>query len=79
MKNIKKQKYYDLDTMVAYFVKVFCENAAELGCPKETEVDMWFRYLSPEGQIKVGKKLLDIHERNRNDRLNQLKKDGGKK
>jgi len=42
----------------------FCENLAELGCPKdEPDADMWFRYLSPKDQLKVCKKLVKIIER----------------
>ena len=42
----------------------FCENLAELGCPKdEPDADMWFRYLSPKDQLKVCKKLVKIMER----------------
>jgi len=52
-----------LEELVASTILNFCENAAELGCPKDKEVDMWFRYLSPEEQVKVGGKLLDIIER----------------
>lgn len=49
-------------------VLTFCENLAELGCPKdEPDADMWFRYLSPKDQLKVSKKLMKIIERNNND------------
>jgi hypothetical protein len=41
----------------------FCENAAELGCPREKDVDMWFRELSDEEQFNVASKLLSIQER----------------
>jgi hypothetical protein len=54
-----------LEDLVTDTILSFCENAAELGCGKnEKEVDMWFRYLSPEQQRKVSEKLLDIMERN---------------
>lgn len=48
------------DTIVS-----FCENAAELGCPRDQDVDMWFRYLSEEQRRTVMSKLLDIEERDR--------------
>jgi hypothetical protein len=44
-------------------VLTFCENLAELGCPKEAEPDMWFRELSYEEQCKVADKMLEIEER----------------
>jgi hypothetical protein len=49
-----------LDTII-----YFCENAAELGCPKNKEVDMWIRELPHKKAIKVINKLLDIIERNK--------------
>lgn len=42
----------------------FCENAAELGCPKTSEVDMWIRNLPYKKSYKVMEKLLDIMGRN---------------
>lgn len=53
-----------LEELTAYAILLFCENAAELGCPKDQEVDMWFRYLSDEEKISVASKLLEIEERN---------------
>lgn len=43
-------------------ILLFCENAAELGCPKDKEVDMWFRELSYEEQYNVVDKMLEIQE-----------------
>jgi hypothetical protein len=55
----------------------FCENLAELGCPKdEPDADMWFRYLSPKDQLKVCKKMVKIMER---DRLHFSTKNASKK
>ena len=46
-------------------VLTFCENLAELGCPKdEPDADMWFRYLSPKDQLKVSKKIMKIIKEN---------------
>lgn len=45
-------------------ILTFCENAAELGCPKDKEVDMWFRELPYKEQYKVAQKMFDIEERN---------------
>lgn len=56
-------KMVDLEDLVSDIVLTFCENAAELGCPRDKEVDMWFRYLSPKEQRKVAEKMLDIQER----------------
>jgi hypothetical protein len=53
-----------LEDLVAGTILAFCENAAELGCPKKAkEVDMWYRYLQPNEQRKVADKLLEIIER----------------
>jgi hypothetical protein len=56
-------KTVELGDLVAFTVLTFCENAAELGCPKGQEVDMWFRELSLKEMQEVGQKLLDIQER----------------
>lgn len=42
----------------------FCENAAELGCPRGKEVDMWIREMSYKKSYKLMEKLLNIIERN---------------
>ena len=52
-----------LESLVADTILRFCENAAELGCPRDKDVDMWFRYLPPKEQIKVSSHLIDIIER----------------
>lgn len=44
-------------------ILTFCENAAELGCPRDKDVDMWFRELSYEDQYKVAQKMIEIEER----------------
>jgi len=44
-------------------ILTFCENAAELGCPRDKEVDMWFRELPYEEQYKVVQKMFEIEER----------------
>jgi len=41
----------------------FCENAAELGCPRDKNVDLWFRELEYADQYKVAEKFFDIMER----------------
>lgn len=56
------------EVLVGYFILSFCENAAELGCPRDCkEVDMWFRELSVKKQQSVMKKLLKIMDRNKNE------------
>lgn len=53
------------DIMLANIL-YFCENAAELGCPKNEEVDMWIRNLADQdlkAARKVMRKLLDIMDR----------------
>ena len=52
-----------LEAIMADTILSFCENAAELGCPRNKEVDMWFRYLSPKKQLEVASKLMDIEVR----------------
>ena len=50
--------------LVAGVILDFCENLAELGCPRnEKDPDMWYRYLSPKQQIEVGQKLIKIIDR----------------
>ena len=52
-----KKSYNCIEKIIAKIVLTFCENAAELGCPKEKEVDMWFRELETKEQYKVSKKI----------------------
>jgi len=52
-----------IESLYVGTILTFCENAAELGCPQDQEVDMWFRYLSDEEQFKVGEKMIEIEER----------------
>jgi hypothetical protein len=56
-----------LEDLVADCVLTFCENLAELGCPKDKECDMWFRELSLEDQNNVASRLIEIIERNIDD------------
>lgn len=44
-------------------ILTFCENAAELGCPKDKEVDMWFRELPYGEQYKVVQNMFEIQEK----------------
>jgi len=53
-----------LEDIIVGTILTFCENAAELGCPREAEVDMWFRELSYEDSLKVADKLIRIEKRN---------------
>jgi len=43
-------KTVELENIYIGTILTFCENAAELGCPKDKEVDMWFRELPYEEQ-----------------------------
>jgi len=56
-------KTVELENIYIGTILTFCENAAELGCPKDKEVDMWFRELPYEEQYKVAQKMFDIEER----------------
>ena len=44
-------------------ILTFCENLAELGCPRDAESDMWWRELPYEEQTKVVQKMFAIEER----------------
>ena len=57
---MKKSYNNCIEKIIAKIVLVFCENAAELGCPKEKEVDMWFRELEIKEQFKVSKKIYKL-------------------
>jgi hypothetical protein len=52
-----------IEDIMADTIVSFCENAAELGCPRDQDVDMWFRYLAPEERFKIMDKLIEIQER----------------
>jgi len=62
---MKKMKKKMIKKIINEVVLTFCENLAELGCPKdEPDADMWFRYLSPKDQLKVSKKIMKIIKEN---------------
>ena len=56
-------KTIELEEIVASTILDFCENLAELGCPRKSEPDMWYRNLSWDEQKKVADKLMTIVER----------------
>ena len=63
---IKKTNTVALEDLTLWAIVSFCENAAELGCPRDKEVDMWIRELAeenPKETRKVMEKLLDIMDR----------------
>jgi hypothetical protein len=50
-----------IEELALVTILTFCENLAELGCPREAEdSDMWFRYLKHDEQYKVAEKLVDM-------------------
>jgi hypothetical protein len=51
-----------IEDIMADTIVSFCENAAQLGCPRNKDVDMWFRELSSEERYEVMGKLIDIEE-----------------
>lgn len=53
----------ELTELMLFCVVSFCENAAELGCPRDKEVDMWIRELPVKKALKVMDKLLTIIEK----------------
>ena len=50
-----------LEDMAIECILLFTENLAELGCPKDQEGDMWFRYLPYDEQYKVVEKMFEIN------------------
>lgn len=52
-----------IEELMASTVEDFCANSAELGCPKDKDVDMWFRELSNEEQFDIMSKLIEIQDR----------------
>jgi hypothetical protein len=56
-------KTASLEQIVADVILSFCENLAELGCPRNAEPDIWFRELSNEERFKIADKLIDIEQR----------------
>jgi hypothetical protein len=49
-----------IEDIMADTIVSFCENAAQLGCPRNKDVDMWFRELSSEERYEVMSKLIEI-------------------
>jgi len=60
----EERNVVELEDLIAETVLLFCENLAELGCPKHKEADMWFRELSDGERYYVAGKMLDIEDRN---------------
>jgi len=52
-----------VENLIISTILTFCENAAELGCPRDKDVDMWFRELSHEEATKVVEKMIEIDKR----------------
>jgi len=65
-------KKISLEDLMFSVILTFCENAAELGCPKDKEVDMWFREFCYNDNIKIKdirkmmNKILEIQRRDEN-------------
>ena len=64
IEKLKAEKTVALEDSYIGIILTFCENAAELGCPRDKEVDMWFRELPSEEQYTVVQKMMEIEERN---------------
>lgn len=47
----------------AMIITNWCENLAELGCPRDAEPDIWFREMNPKSRLAIIKKLLKIIDR----------------
>jgi len=52
-----------IEDLIISTILTFCENPAELGCPRDKEVDMWFRELPYKEQYKVADKMIEIEKR----------------
>lgn len=59
----KKPISIALEDLMLDVIVSFCENAAELGCPRNKEVDMWIREMDAKKAFKVMGKLLDIMDK----------------
>ena len=73
MKKVEEMESVALEDLVILAVLACLENAAELGCPKDKEVDMWFRDLSYKEQYKVAEKMLSLIEKNNKKQLEEIK------
>ena len=62
--SIPKRTFESANEFSRFYIQCFCENLAELGCPREEDSDMWFRHLSKEDGLNVIKKLNSIIEKN---------------
>ena len=62
-KQDKIQETIAIEDLIVSTILNFCENAAELGCPRDKDVDMWFRELEPEAMTKVAVHLIEIVKR----------------
>lgn len=63
------KKKVETEDIMLWAIINFCENAAELGCPRNEEVDMWIRNLADRdfnAARKVMSKLLKIMKRRSN-------------
>lgn len=65
-------KTISLEDICIGTILTFCENAAELGCPKDKDVDMWFRELSYDEQLVVTRKMFEIEERYAESKENKI-------
>jgi len=55
-----------IEELMVSCVLTFCENLAELGCPKDKDPCIWFRelcYDNMDEALKVCDKILEIQER----------------
>ncbi len=56
-----------VEDLMLEVIIAFCENAAELGCPKDKEVDMWIRELPYKKARKVMDKLVNLLDKDGKD------------
>jgi len=61
---VEEMKRVNVEDLIISTILTFCENAAELGCPRNKDVDMWFRELSYGDALKVVDKMITIEKRN---------------
>ena len=68
---MKRMKTVAIEDLMLECIISFCENVAELGCPKEKAVDMWIRELPRKKALKVMDKLLTIMEQYKHEITNK--------
>jgi hypothetical protein len=48
-----------VEDLMTSVILTFCENAAELGCPRDKDVDIWFREMCYDKDIEEVRALMN--------------------